>query len=49
MNEIITGAVHKLDALQPGIATADLTKDTDFAAPSDPNALKMVQVMQLGI
>ena len=35
--------------MQPGIATADLTRDQDFAFPSDPNALKMVQTMQLGI
>ena len=42
VNQIIAGSVDQLDALQPGIAKADLAKDHDFANPADPNALKMI-------
>ena len=65
---MIAGSVEQLDALQPGLAHADLQKDLgkliqfivlctlliyanllsflkDFACPSDPNALKMIQTM----
>ena len=49
VNQIIAGSIDQLEALQPGIAVADLQKDIDYACPKDPNALKALQVMQLGI
>ena len=61
---MIAGSIDQLDALQPGIAVADLEKDlgklessvvlfsilfVDFACPSDPNALKMIQTIPFTI
>ena len=49
INQVIAGSIDQLEALQPGLARADLQKDLQFACPRDPNALKMIQTMQLGI